>query len=110
MVHMDPFNEIVDEMKQIHVTKSSDYGDSDPYKNLRECEHLNIPSWVGTVIRMGDKMARIKNFVKLRSLNHESIEDSLLDLATYSVIALVLYREHVVETKSNYSLASDEGD
>ena len=60
---------------------------------MRASEHFGIPAWLGAVIRANDKMSRIKSFAERGVLANEPIEDSLIDLANYAVIALVLYRE-----------------
>jgi hypothetical protein len=42
---------------------------------------------------MNDKMGRIQAAARGQHLENESVEDSFLDMAVYSIIALVLYRE-----------------
>lgn len=82
------------EMKDLHLKKGADYGsDQDPFSNVRASEDFGVPAWLGAVIRGNDKMSRLKTFATKRILENESVEDSLIDLAVYSVIALVLYRE-----------------
>lgn len=90
----DPFTKILREMADLHDHKSADYGSGeDPYANLRASIGFGIDPWMGALVRAGDKMFRLQSFIKNRSLKNEGVEDSLLDLATYAVIALVLYRE-----------------
>jgi sigma54-dependent transcription regulator len=38
-------------------------------------------------------VTRIATFNKTGRLSHESVEDNLMDLASYALLALVLYRE-----------------
>jgi hypothetical protein len=45
------------------------------------------------MIRATDKVRRLQAAALGSELRNEGIEDSLMDLATYSLIALVLYRE-----------------
>jgi hypothetical protein len=45
------------------------------------------------VIRLGDKFHRLKTFCVKGSLENESLDDTLKDLAAYSLLSLVLYRE-----------------
>jgi hypothetical protein len=45
------------------------------------------------MIRANDKMHRIKSLLQNGSLKNESVEDSLMDLAAYCLIALTLRRE-----------------
>lgn len=49
------------------------------------------------MIRANDKMTRVKNMAKKGYLANESVEDSLLDIAVYAIIALILYREQKTE-------------
>jgi hypothetical protein len=42
---------------------------------------------------MSDKMHRLRSFFRRGEVEFDGVEDTLLDLAAYSIIALVLYRE-----------------
>lgn len=90
---------VLEEMKAMHCKKGADYGTNrDIFANVRASEDFGVPAWQGSVIRANDKMARLKTFCVKGSLKNESVEDSLLDLANYAVIALCLYREaHDIE-------------
>jgi len=91
--HMS-FTAILDEIEELHDKKQQDYGRvSDPYANVRASEDFGIPGWVGTIVRANDKMRRLQKFSQDQALINESVEDSLLDLATYAIIALDLYRQ-----------------
>ena len=77
--------------------KNADYaGDSDPFANFRLVEKLGICSVeTGILVRMTDKFARITNLLKSGKTNQvkdETVDDTLIDLANYSVI-LAAYRE-----------------
>lgn len=91
----DPrFKKILKDMWDLHVKKSADYGaDEDPLANLRACEEMAIPAWKGVVVRIGDKIHRIRQFCRKNSLKNESLQDSLMDLAAYSILALILFEE-----------------
>ncbi len=85
---------LLDEMRALHVKKAADYGaGKDPLANCRASTELGVPAWIGTMIRAMDKVTRIKSFIANGKLENESVEDSLKDLAAYSLIALVLFRE-----------------
>jgi len=78
----------------MHDKKQADYGsDDDPFANIRASERFGIPGWLGAIIRANDKVSRIQTFARKGELANESVEDSLLDLAVYAVIALTMYRE-----------------
>ena len=89
------FMKVVEEIRETHMRKSQDYGDpADPLANVRAgAELVGIEPWRGCVIRMADKMQRIKSFCREGRLANEGFEDALMDLASYAVIALVLFRE-----------------
>ena len=59
------FYEIIDVIKELHDKKQHDYADTDDiFANFRLSELAGTPAWQGSVIRMGDKYARICNFIK----------------------------------------------
>lgn len=94
------FHQILDEMGELHDKKQQDYGRVlDPFANVRASVDFGIPGWVGAMVRANDKMRRIQKAASQVvagepvDLANEGLEDSLLDLAVYTVIALVLYRE-----------------
>lgn len=91
---MTEFEKIVAEILALHDRKQHDYGRmNDPFANVRASEDFGIAGWIGAVVRANDKMRRLQNAAKGTLLKNESIEDSLMDMAVYSIIALVLYRE-----------------
>lgn len=93
----DPrFLAALEEVRAMHIKKSQDYGSSlsgDPLANIRASTEFGIPGWVGAMVRANDKVHRIKEFSRKGTLANEGVRDSLLDLAAYSLIALVLYDE-----------------
>jgi len=89
---------IIDEIVALHEMKQNDYGrveQGDPFANVRASEDFGIDGWVGSVIRANDKMRRLQKAARQgpESLKNESVEDSLMDMAVYSIIALCLFRE-----------------
>lgn len=95
------FLAVLEEIKALHIKKSADYGtDEDALGNISASEELGIPAWKGAVLRMGDKWARIKTMCKKGVLQNESLEDSLIDMANYSMLALIKYRETKKSTDS----------
>lgn len=89
------FMEAIEEIRQTHLKKSQDYGDpGDPLANVRSgAEFVGIEPWRGCLVRVADKVQRIKSFCREGKLANEGFEDALLDLASYAIIALVMYRE-----------------
>jgi len=89
------FCDVLDELRTLHLRKTLDYGqDEDALSNIRSsAEVINVPSWAGCVLRISDKMHRLRAFFRRGRVEFDGIEDTLLDIACYAVIALVLYRE-----------------
>lgn len=88
------FKKIIDEMWKLHNLKDHDYAGDNYLANLKASSRIGIPHWKGTLIRMQDKISRLENFAKTDSLKvkDESVEDTLKDLAIYSILCLILYR------------------
>ncbi len=91
----DPrFHAALAEIGELHDRKQADYGtDGDPFANVRASQDWGVPAWVGTMIRANDKVKRLQAAAQGSTLVNEGVEDSLLDIATYALIALVLFRE-----------------
>ena len=91
------FYEILDTIKNLHDAKKHDYGNEDVFANFRLSELAGISPWKGSVVRMGDKYARISNYIKKGDFKfkEESIKDTLMDMAIYSLITIVLYEEEM---------------
>lgn len=89
------FLAVLDEVRTMHLRKTLDYGtSSDALANIREsAEVINAQPYAGAVLRMSDKMHRLRSFFHNGRVEFDGVEDTLLDLCAYSAIALVLYRE-----------------
>lgn len=79
------FKEITNRMLEIYKTKNNDYGSSvsDTYKKF------GIDSYL---VRIYDKINRVYTLTRTQAeakVNDEKIEDTLLDLANYSILALI---------------------
>ncbi len=78
----------------MHLRKAADYGTGeDPLANVRASAQWGIAPWVGALVRAQDKVTRLQAAAKGSTLVNEGIEDSLLDLASYALISLALFRE-----------------
>ena len=96
MSQSERFYELLDTMKNTHDAKRHDYANPDDvFANFRTCEQAGIPAWKGCCVRLGDKFSRIMGFAKKEKLKvkDESIKDTLIDMANYALIALILYEE-----------------
>lgn len=92
---------VLDEIKQLHLLKTLDYGiDDDALSNIREsAEIVNMPAWAGCILRIYDKMHRLKAYFRRGKVEFDGIEDTLKDISSYAAIALVLYREQTGQTR-----------
>lgn len=90
-----PFLELLEELRTLHISKSADYGSqSDPLANIRQgAEFVGIEPWRGCMVRVADKVQRLKTYCRTGRLVHEGVRDTLLDLAAYSLLAIVLFDE-----------------
>lgn len=83
------FLKYTDHLADVLNQKNLAYGDSFS-KSLDEDGLLVLK------IRLGDKFNRISSLIKKNELkeNDESLEDTLLNLAGYSILALKYLKEH----------------
>lgn len=88
--YLAEFKALTDEMNALTMRKNSDYaGEADPYANFREFGTL------GFLVRLSDKWQRLKTLTasgKKASVKDETVEDTLLDLATYSLLLITWLR------------------
>ena len=90
------FHEIVKEMVELHDRKNRDYGGSEYLSNFMMCEkHKGVPAWIGCIIRLSDKMARLMNIASTEEIavSDETLTDTLTDLAVYAIITRILYED-----------------
>ena len=92
----DAFVAVLEELRSLHLRKTLDYGvDEDALANIRNsADVINVPAYAGCVLRMADKMQRLRSFFRRGEVEFDGVEDTLLDIAAYAAIALVVYREH----------------
>lgn len=102
---VDKFKEIVDEMLDLYQRKQSDYGDS-AGKTFDEY------GLVSFLVRIEDKLNRVSTLTKKSSTEQqvadEKIEDTLLDLANYSIMALIELDRVKSELTSEMSVDDNE--
>lgn len=94
------FYDLIIQMCEIHEVKNKSYGIGNPLGNFMECERFGIPAWKGCLVRITDKVSRIYNLTsKIENPDYadafkmENLEDTLIDLANYSLLCLILLRE-----------------
>lgn len=91
------FLDVLDELRTLHLRKTMDYGvDEDALSNIRSsADVVNMPAWAGCILRISDKMHRLKAFFRRGRCEFDGVEDTLKDIACYAAIALVLHREQL---------------
>ena len=80
-------SELFDTAKDVLLSKHRDYGP----KNIS-----NAPGGAinGLLVRMHDKLARAEHLTHNNETpNYESLEDTFMDLANYSIIAMMVLQE-----------------
>lgn len=87
--YIDYFDDILNEMKEVHRKKNADYGNN---------FHKRYEKWgfLTALLRLSDKMERIENIYEKGEIEvkDESVEDTLLDLANYAVMTIVELRNN----------------
>lgn len=85
--------ELIDYLHNLYVTKNTDYGDSvhDTYEKY---------GLVSFLVRLEDKLNRARTLSKQTALvNDEKIEDTLLDMANYAILAVIELRQEKEEAE-----------
>ena len=92
------FIKYTDKMKDLYLKKNHDYGDS----VSKTFDEYGLTSFL---VRMDDKMNRIKTLNKIQdaAVRGEKIEDTLLDLANYAILALteIEFRKKLLLSEQN---------
>lgn len=86
------FAQIAQSMVNIYESKNADYGDSfsDSVKEF---------GYIAGIVRMSDKFNRLKTLLahnKEAYIKTESVKDTLIDLASYSVMLLMELEENEI--------------
>jgi len=80
--------DVLNELARIHTAKNNDYGDS--FSML-----FKEFGMMSSLIRLSDKLERLKSLQKNeQQVKTESIEDTLMDLANYSIMTIVELRKN----------------
>jgi hypothetical protein len=96
---------ILDNMQKVYEAKDNDYSATGlPMGNLRKCEDAGIDAWRGCLVRIGDKMSRLENFIneKQYQVIAEKAEDTIIDLANYAILCFCLVEENKHNSSAHY--------
>ena len=97
----DEFTNVLRELQAMHDRKGLDYGTNhEPFANvISGADFAGIEPWVAALLRGSDKLGRLSKAAKGHKLTMETIDDNLVDLAVYAIIALCLHRRNAIKTK-----------
>lgn len=101
------FIALLREIEALHDSKSHDYAGVDPLANLRMCESMGIPAWKGVIVRLTDKWSRLQQLASGKAPKHESMRDTLIDNAVYSLLCVTLLDEAASASSSRPVLADE---
>lgn len=92
------FTAILDLMNKTMKDKNKDYsGEGEAFTNFNQIELLTksfITREMGTVVRMSDKLSRVVRLLQnTNNVLDEKIQDTLLDLANYSILLIIMLGE-----------------
>ena len=94
MDKIEEHKKLLDNLHSLYIAKNHDYGDSvhDTYEKY---------GLISFLVRMEDKLNRVRtlNFKRDIKVPTEKIEDTLLDLANYAILAVLELREEEEESK-----------
>jgi len=95
------FYEMLEKMADIHSVKNQDYGMGKATGNFMESKKLGVNPFLGILVRMSDKWSRICSLVSSgeAKVKDESLEDTLIDLANYAILSIVVKKEMENDTK-----------
>jgi hypothetical protein len=98
----DPFERVVYDMVKMKRRKRADYaGDGNPFQNFIDSSYqINATPGVSCEVLIGTKQSRLRNLLGTdRDVQNESVEDTILDRAVYSTLALAMYREGLYDKR-----------
>ena len=95
MTRPSTFDAVLQRMAQIHQAKNADYGNSFELS----AQLLGRPVVEGLLTRMCDKLARACRLAQGQApqVAGEALQDTLLDLANYAVLAVLALGEPIKE-------------
>lgn len=97
---MDPFDVVLDEIRELNQRKRNDYAtNQDPFSNFKDSSHqVGVTPGVSVEVLIATKQSRLRQLLGSgREAANESVRDTLLDRAVYSIIALAMYDQGLYE-------------
>lgn len=99
MNNSDRFKRITSEMAEIYAEKNEKYGNSFE-------EVIDDVGYVSAYVQIAHKVKRLKSLIVGKQENNtdESLEDTLLDLANYSIMTVMALQRERAETKTSVTM------
>ena len=87
---MDKFQEILNQVTEIHERNKE--GEGDDLSNFRLCEKMGVPAWKGVLVMMAEEIGRLMNMAKSENPDAglETVSETLTGLAEHSIMARIL--------------------
>jgi hypothetical protein len=91
------FNQTVDKMRDIMLSKGNDYANEDRLSNFKLAGSIcGLSPQQNCLSLIATKVARLGVLLKEKSEpNNESIEDSLVDMANYTLLLIMILKDEV---------------
>lgn len=92
---LEAFDLFVSQMKDTILLKGDDYAGEDRLSNFKHAGNITgIGAELNCLSLIATKVARLGQLLNGKEPNNESIEDSILDLANYSVLLYMITTEN----------------
>ena len=91
------FNQTVEKMRDIMLSKGNDYANEDRLSNFKLAGSIcGLTPQQNCLSLIATKVARLGVLLKEKSEpNNESIEDSLVDMANYTLLLIMILKDEV---------------
>lgn len=100
-----PFLELVEELRQLHLTKTQQYGDeADPFANVSASAKCGVEPWRRALCDLSDCVVRLQRYASGQPVD---VENAALDAANWALICLLKMREaqdRAAEAASRHAL------
>ena len=86
-----PFLELLEELRQLHFEKTSQYGGvTDPFENVTASAKCGVEPWRRALCDLSDCVVRMQRYANGQPVDYEN---ALIDAANWSLICLLKLRE-----------------
>lgn len=102
------FDEFTKKMEQVIISKGDDYANDDRLSNFKNAGSIiGITAEKQCLSLIATKVARIGNLLDNKHPNNESIADSVMDMANYSVLMAMILRDAEKEKQCPFKIKNN---